>query len=227
MTNASHFDEVLPADRRNGATAQSPASRRCDFQYVKVGETLYFEGDESRYCYEIVSGTMKESNVLEDGRCHIIEFYSAGELIGLSEDDRRPYTAEAVTHCTLRRFPREDYLELVAASPERSQRLLQSLMRQLLRTQHQNLVLGRRTAGQRIAEFILRLCEEQRSTQTVKLAMTRQDIADHLGLTIETVCRILTEFKKCRLINMPSARTIIIKNKDMLEAFSNGRRSIQ
>jgi len=169
---------------------------------------------------------MKESNVLEDGRCHIIEFYQPGDLIGLSKKNQRPYTAEAVTPCTLKRYPREDYLELVAASPERSERLLQSLMRQLLRTQHQNLVLGRRSAGQRIAEFILRLSEEQEDPETVKLAMTRQDIADHLGLTIETVCRVLTDFKKCGLICMPSARSIIIQEKDVLEDYSNGRRPI-
>ena len=169
---------------------------------------------------------MKESNALEDGRCHIIEFYSPGELIGLSMQTQRTYTAEAVTHCTLKRFPRERYLELIAASPEKSQILVQSLMRQLHRTQHLNLVLGRRTAGQRIAEFLLRLNEEQKNTPSIKLAMTRQDIADHLGLTIETVCRALTEFKKCEFIRMPSARTVIIENQEILEEFSNGLRTL-
>lgn len=189
---------------------------------IKAGETLYVEGDEAPYCYQTLDGVIKEYNTLEDGRRQVADFYGANELFGICELDEHLHTAEAITNCTIRCYPRTSYLKAIADSPELTKQFLDTLMTRLHRSKERIIMLGRMSAAQRVAIFLIRLTEQQGTTDNVKVAMSRQDIADHLGLTIETVCRVLTNFKKKQLINMPSARIFSAPNMDALDDTAQG-----
>ncbi|MAW79515.1 MAG: transcriptional regulator [Parvularcula sp.] len=192
---------------------------------LKAGETLYVEGESADYCYEIVSGVIKEYNTLEDGRRQVAEFYSAVEMFGFSESEDQLHTAEAITPCTVRCYPREAFMKTVAASPALSASFLKTLMTRLHRARERMVMIGRMSAIQRVATFLLRLADDQEARANVHLAMSRQDIADHLGLTIETVCRTLTELKKQQIIVMESARIFTIADEASLEAVAMGSRA--
>lgn len=176
----------------------------------KAGETIYVESDDARYCYQLISGVAKEFNTLEDGRRQVADFYNTGDLFGLSETRAQLHTAEAITDCTLRCYPRDTFMQTIAASPELSKFFLDTLMSRLHRARERMIMIGRMTAIERVVSFLLRLKEDQNGAREITIAMSRQDIADHLGLTIETVCRTLTELKKQGVIAMPSARLFSI-----------------
>ena len=189
---------------------------------LKSGEVLYVEGDAAPYCYQLIDGVMKEYNTLEDGRRQVADFYGTGELFGISEMDVHLHTAEAITDCAVRCYPRDAYLKAIAAAPELSQQFLNTLMTRLHRARERMIMLGRMSAIQRVATFLLRLSAEQDTTKDIQFVMSRQDIADHLGLTIETVCRVLTDLKKRRIIEMQSARLFSAPDIDALDNMAHG-----
>lgn len=189
---------------------------------LSAGETLYVEGDPAPFCYQVVDGVMKEYNTLEDGRRQVADFYGLGELFGISEMDEHLHTAEAITDCAVRCYPRDAYLKAIAASPELSQQFLDTLMMRLHRARERIIMLGRMSAIQRVSTFLLRLSSEQDTTDDIRFVMSRQDIADHLGLTIETVCRVITELKKKRIIEMQSARLFSVPAVDALDDAAHG-----
>lgn len=185
---------------------------------LKAGETLYFEADSDDYCYQVVSGVVKEYNTLEDGRRQVADFYSEGDMFGLSEHCEQLHTAEALTASTIRCYPRAALMQAITATPSLSSSFLQTLMTRLHRTRERMVMIGRMTAMQRVASFLSRLADDQSVREDVQIVMSRQDIADHLGLTIETVCRALTALKREKIVSMKSARVFTIINEDALEA---------
>lgn len=196
---------------------------------LKAGETLYVEGESADYCYEIVAGVMKEYNTLEDGRRQVAEFYNPGDMFGFSEGADQLHTAEAITACTVRCYPSDAFMKTVSTSPALSASFLDTLMTRLHRARERMVMIGRMSAMQRVATFLLRLADDQNTTTSARLAqihlaMSRQDIADHLGLTIETVCRTLTELKKQEIVVMESARIFAIADLESLEAVAAGSR---
>lgn len=201
----------------------SPASAATgNVKRIKAGETLYVEGDSAPYCYQVASGVVKEYNTLEDGRRQVADFYGVGELFGIAEIDEHLHTAEAITDCAVRCYPRDAFLRSVSASPELSHRFLDTLMTRLHRARERMIMLGRMTAAQRVASFLLQIAGEQDRNGNVRLLMSRQDIADHLGLTIETVCRALTEMKRKGVVAFESARLFSIRDEDALEDIAHG-----
>ena len=117
---------------------------------------------------------------------------------------------------------RDNLLHAVAVSPELSHQFLDTLMTRLHHARERMIMLGRMSAMQRVAAFLIRLSSDQSASSNIRLAMSRQDIADHLGLTIETVCRALTELRKKGVIVMPSARVFSIPNGDILNDIAHG-----
>ena len=206
----------------NKSIGENELAANANIRRLKAGETLYVEGDGAPYCFQVVDGVMKEYNTLEDGRRQVADFYGIGELFGISELDEHLHTAEAITDCTIRCYPRDAYLKAIAESPALSEQFLDTLMTRLHRARERMIMLGRMSAIQRVAVFLQRLSLEQDTTDNIRFVMSRQDIADHLGLTIETVCRVLTEFKKKKVIEMPSARLFSIPNLEGLDTTAHG-----
>ena len=200
----------------NLAGVESNLADHAKLKRIKAGENLYVEGDEAFFCYQVVSGLVKEYATLEDGRRQVADFYGAGELFGVSELHEQIYTAEAIAESVVRIYPREAFLRSISSHPPLAYAFLDMLMTRLHRTRERVVVLGRMSAVQRVACFLIRLSTEQKTTHNIRFLMSRQDIADHLGLTIETVCRALTELKKKGVIAMPTARLFSIVDEASL-----------
>jgi CRP/FNR family transcriptional regulator len=169
-------------------------------------EMLFCEGDEADAVYVVLSGTVRCCKLLADGRRQIIGFYQAGQLLGLALGDHHSYSAEAVTLARLRRLGRAELESLLEERPALRRRLFSVAASELAAAQEQMLLLGRKTARERICTFLLaRLGGDGR---TIELPMSRSDIADYLGLTIETVSRTLSQLRSAGLIRMPGLNSL-------------------
>jgi CRP/FNR family transcriptional regulator len=175
-----------------------------DHRTLEARRTLFGSGEAADAVYTITSGTMRLYNDLADGRRQIIGFATAGDFLGLALPDVFGFTAESITGVTLCRFGKAQYLGLVARKPALLRRLHHVATHELTIAQDHMMVLGRRRAEERVAAFLLRWRERLAPLQgfgaTVPLPMGRQDIADHLGLTIETVSRIFARWMRERVI---------------------------
>ncbi len=193
-------------------------------QHKAPGETLFVEGDEADNIYEVVRGMLRLYKLLPDGRRLITGFLSAGNLLGLALEGVCVYTAEAVTEVTLCRYKRTAFERLIDEVPGFAKRLLTVTSHELRAAQDQMLLLGRKSATEKVASFLLLMAERlsDDGVGEVDIPMTRSDIADYLGLTIETVSRTLTRLKQDGLIALPTPARIEIRNRDQLEELAAG-----
>ena len=189
---------------------------------VRHNAALYREGDASDCVYGVVSGAIRTSRLLRDGRRQIVEFYLPGDLIGLDWQSEHGFTAEAITDATVISYPRGQLEALSEQTPAVCNLLLRLLARSLFTTQEHLVMLGRQTARERIAWLLLSIMRRTHSKCRVQLPMRRMDIADYLGLTIETVSRELSELKRRGYIDFVSCYEIVVKNGEMLHLFANG-----
>ena len=168
------------------------------------GQTLFGQGAVAHAVFNVVEGALRLTRLLPNGRRQVMGFALPGDFLGLAMPERHTVSAEALGPVEVCRFAREAFAALVEAKP----RLLESLHAragyELTLAQEQMLLLGRRTAEEKVAAFLLTLRERfarsGRRSVTVELPMGRQDMADHLGLTIETVSRMLTRLDRTRAI---------------------------
>ncbi len=181
------------------------------------GQTLFFEGDEADAFFDIVSGTMRCCRLISDGRRQIHRFAAAGAMLGVGCIRNYGYTAEAVTEVVARRH-RLAGLDTAMADASLRGRVLQALREELAATRTHMTLLGQMSAAERLATFILRLPADRDGD--IELPMTRSDIADYLGLTIETVSRKLHELEDLGFIELVSARRIRITDLNCVEAIS-------
>ena len=167
------------------------------------GEELFAEGDPADYFYKVVSGSIRTCKLLSDGRRQIDAFHLPGDIFGLEAGPEYRFTAEALGDATLVAFRRSRLAELTEADPAFANQVLASMMKCLGRAQDHMLLLGRKTAQEKIATFLLDMAKRISSDdEHLELPMQRSDIADHLGLTIETVSRTLTQFARQGLIRL-------------------------
>jgi CRP-like cAMP-binding protein len=165
---------------------------------VQHDRQIHGQGDEADFCYRILSGCVRTVKLMEDGRRQIGEFLMAGDLLGFDALEVYDFAAEAVSDVVLRRYPRR-MVEALAESNVALTRRLRDMTGISLRMAHSRLVLlGRKTASERIASFLLEMVERlpEARAHVLDLPIGRTDIADHLGLTIETVCRVLAHLRR-------------------------------
>ena len=173
---------------------------------------IYGEGDDADVFFKVVSGVVRTCKFLSDGRRQIDSFHVAGDVFGLEAGAKHGLCAEAVCDCTVISYRRRG-LEMLAANDESlSHQLFSFAMRSLARAQEHSLLLGRRSAIEKVAAFLVEWAEHAPESKVITLAMTRQDIADYLGLTMETVSRTLSQLERDALIELPTARQIRMKN---------------
>ena len=161
---------------------------------------------------------------MPDGRRQITGFATAGHLLGLAPEGLCVYTAEALTEVTLRRYKRAAVERLIDEVPGFARRMLAATSQELRAAQDQMLLLGRKSASEKVASFLVMIAEQQARSgeDELDLPMTRSDIADYLGLTIETVSRTLSKLKQAGLIALPTAVRIEILDRDRLEDMAAG-----
>lgn len=166
--------------------------------------TLFEQGDEANSLYTITSGTLRLHYDLPDGRRQIVGFAMPGDFLGLSLEPRFGITADALTPIQACRFDRHRFMALIERHPNMMRKMHEVASHELAIAQEHMVVLGRRRAEERVASFLLkwwhRLQRIQGNSPTVALPMGRQDIADHLGLTIETVSRTLARWMREKII---------------------------
>jgi CRP/FNR family transcriptional regulator, nitrogen fixation regulation protein len=181
-------------------------------------EEVYGEGDQADSWYKVVAGTVRIAKLLADGRRHIAEFCFSGDCFGLDNAAERLYSAEAVGDVVVMRFPRAATDRLIDENPQLARRVCDMTLRDLAHAQTRMLLLGRMTAPERVASFLLEVFDRRDAGRAVELPMSRTDIADYLGLTIETVCRVLSGFKRDGAIAIPTAHRIELRNRAALDA---------
>ena len=179
---------------------------------------IYAEGDRMDCWYKVVSGTVRVCKLLADGRRHIAEFCFSGDCFGIDNGSERLYSAEAVDDVIVMRFQRTATERLIDQNSALARLLRDTMLRDLANAHGRTLLLGRMTAPERVAAFLLEMFDRRGRTKALDLPMSRNDVADYLGLTIETVCRTLSAFKRDRVIAIPNPHRIELLDRDALEA---------
>ena len=186
------------------------------------GQTLFYDEDDAEYFFEIVSGTVRCCRLIQDGRRQIHRFAGAGELLGLSGQDSYNYSAEAVTDIVVRRHRLASLDSEMARDGALRRRVLQALRDELAATRTQMMLLGRMSATEKLSSFLLALAGRSAAPGAcIELPMTRSDIADYLGLTIETVSRKMNELHALGVIRLETATRVRITDCDRIEAIAD------
>jgi len=178
--------------------------------FVRNAE-IYGENEPAEYLYKLVSGTVRTSKILNDGRRQIGEFYMPGDIFGLEMGNDHSFSAEAITDAKVIVIKRSAVEALAKRDNDVARQLWATTGRELQRMQ-EHILLIIKSAQERVAGFLLEMAERIKSTTEVELPMSRQDIADYLGLTIETVSRTLTILENNSAIALPSSRRIVLRN---------------
>jgi CRP/FNR family nitrogen fixation transcriptional regulator len=184
---------------------------------VQEGREIFAEGDDTDLFYKVVSGVARVCKFLNDGRRQIESFHGVGEVFGLELSASRQLSAEAVSDCTLICYRRRSIEALAQKDETVIRQMLHYAMQNLAQAQNHSLLLGRRGAAEKVAAFLLDWSGRAKQDGMIHLAMTRQDIADYLGLTIETVSRSLSQFERDGVIALSNARQVRILDGDALE----------
>jgi CRP/FNR family transcriptional regulator len=185
------------------------------------GRTFVAEGDAATHLYNITSGVVRLSKLLPDGRRQIVGFLLPGDLLGLSSNETYAHSAEAITPVEVCRFSRRRLDEMLDEFPALHRRLLGIAASELGAAQAQMVLLGRKTARERIASFLLTLARRAGAvglaTEPLHLPMTRTDIGDYLGLTIETVSRGFSQLKAEGAIALPKPGEVRFLDRRLVE----------
>jgi CRP-like cAMP-binding protein len=181
---------------------------------------IYGENEPAEYLYEVVSGTVRTSKILNDGRRQVGGFYLPGDVFGLEPSTEHAYSAEAITEAKVLVIKRSALATLATRDNEVARELWSITARELQRAQD-HITLLVKTARERVAAFLLEMSERIKSTDGINLPMSRQDIADYLGLTIETVSRTLTSLECNAAIALPTSRRIVLRNRAALHRLNS------
>lgn len=195
-----------------------------DHRDFVAGETLAREGDPATQLFNITAGAVRVHKLLPDGRRQIVGFLFPGDFLGLATGERFAFSAEAITAGTACRFPRKAYRQLLREMPELEASLLDRTASDLRAAQEQMLLLGRKTAIERFASFLLDLSARDRRAggegKEIQLPMTRAEIADYLGLTTETVSRVTSRLKAKQVIRLLTLHSLRIEKPAELAALA-------
>jgi CRP/FNR family transcriptional regulator len=192
------------------------------------GQCFIDEGEPASCFFNVTAGTAKLFKLLPDGRRQITGFVGAGHFLGLAVSDIYAFSAEAIERVRYCKFQHARLRALLDDFPLMEKRLLEVAANELVAAQEQMLLLGRKTARERLASFVLMQSRQGmpcgHSRRRFTLPMTRSDIADYLGLTIETVSRTLTRLRVEGLIDFATHGVMVIRNPVSLEGIAGGLR---
>jgi CRP/FNR family nitrogen fixation transcriptional regulator len=204
------------------ATASSsPASTRDPFEAMNLmasqmtfgpNEEVFGESEPADYVYKVISGAVRTYKILSDGRRQIGAFYLPGDVFGLEAGKTHQLSAEAIGTAVVRVVRRSAVVSLAERDCGAARELWTFTARELRHVQQHMLLLAK-SAQQRVACFLLEMSERLAASDAVELPMPRQDIADYLGLTIETVSRTMSQLVSEAAIGLPSSRRIVLRNR--------------
>ena len=216
--------ELAPADHAVAHSGQLDAMVALEQIGVRLNfvrnQEIYAEGEGADCWYKVISGAVRICKLLADGRRYIAEFCFSGDCFGLDSATMRNFSAEAVSDAIVMRLPRKATEQLADRNPALARLLRETMLRDLMNAHGRMLMLGRMTAPERVAAFLLEMFDRRDATRNLSLPMSRNDIADYLGLTIETVCRLLSAFKREGAIAIPNAHQVELYDRAALEAIA-------
>lgn len=213
-SRSSEFNRIKPSAR----SGSLPETR------VQPGTHLYREGDRVTRVYQVNSGAVRLTRLLEDGRRQIIAFGFPGDVVGFPAAGRHHTDCEALTDVVLQPFPLAS-LEDGTADPLVHRRLLEATLREIAAMQDHFMMLGRKSAGEKVASFLSALAdrigtEDENGDTRFRLPMSRADIADFLGLTTETVSRTFSQLRRNGIIALDGVQTVVLLDADALSAMA-------
>jgi CRP/FNR family transcriptional regulator len=195
-------------------------------KHYSAGQTIISDEEQVDFFANVISGAIKLTKTLPDGRQQIVGLLFAPDFLGRAYSKNNPYTAEAATNVEVCTFPNVAFERLVGEYPGLQQRLFQHTLDELDAAREWMLLLGRKTAEEKVASFLFMLARRSLMTGCVhkntpgvaafELPLTRADMADYLGLTIETVSRQLTRLKTSNVIRLSTNRLIMVPDLDRL-----------
>jgi CRP/FNR family nitrogen fixation transcriptional regulator len=216
MTLAHPLSDARPT-RPSGALVDAIERLGARMRFARESE-IYAQDDETEMFYRVVRGVVRTSKLTCDGRRQVGDFYYEGDLLGLEPGPLHRYGAEALTECELQ-IVRRNAVRVYAGEAEVDRAILAATAHELDRLQEHVVLLGRRSARERVASFLLALAQRE-SAEAVDMPMGRQDMADYLGLTIETVSRMLTQLQGDAIVEFPATRRFQIRKWGALAAMT-------
>ncbi|MDR3518404.1 MAG: helix-turn-helix domain-containing protein [Azospirillaceae bacterium] len=193
---------------------------------IQSSQTIFSEGELAENLFNVTAGTVKLYKLLPDGRRQITGFLVVGDFLGLAMNESYAYSAESVTVTSLCRFPRRKLESLLDEFPRLQRRLFSMASNELAAAQDQMLLLGRKTAREKICSFLLMLARwaarRGHKDNPVHVPMSRADIADYLGLTTETVSRTFTQLKISGAISLQDGNRILLVDHAQIVDMAEG-----
>jgi CRP/FNR family nitrogen fixation transcriptional regulator len=199
--------------------ACAPEVLGTSFNYSR-DEEIYGEGEDAQYVYKIVTGAVRTSKIMRDGRRQIGRFYVPGEFFGLEFGEQHHLSAEAVADSKILLFTRRQIEALAQRNMDAARQMWLMTAGHLRHAEDHLLLLGRKTALERLAAFLIEMDQRHGNCGFFELPMSRRDIADYLGLTLETVSRGFSELQKQRALELSGARHVVLRNRAILNAMS-------
>jgi CRP/FNR family nitrogen fixation transcriptional regulator len=184
-------------------------------------EEIYGEDEPSEFIYLVKTGAVRTYKLLNDGRRQIGAFHLPGDIFGLEVGNQHRFTAEAISDSTVLVVKRSTLVSLATRKAELAGQLWALTAQELVHVQDLMLTLGRKNAQERVAAFLLEMAGRVPAGAAIELPMSRQDIADYLGLTIETVSRTLTQLENAAAIALQSSRRIVLRNRGALNRLND------
>ena len=176
---------------------------------------VYGEDEPAEYLYQVISGGVRTYRMLDDGRRQVLAFYLPGDIFGVEAGDVHLSSAEAISESQVLVAKRSSVLARAEREKQFSRQLWDLMVRELQHVQQHSFVLIK-SAEERVAGFLLEMAGRSSGGASIELPMSRQDIADYLGLTIETVSRTFTQFVQSGLISLETSRRIQFRNRAAL-----------
>jgi CRP-like cAMP-binding protein len=187
---------------------------------ARPGTEIYGEGDSATSWYRVQAGVLRTCKLLSDGRRQVEDFLFPGDFFGLETRGEHSFAAEAITSATVVRFSRPRLTAAAANDSRLAARLLDVTLEQLGKVHGRLMLLGRKTAEEKLATFLLEMLDRSTDREAIDLSMSRTDIADYLGLTIETVSRTFSALKRDGVIALSNAQHVVVLDRDTLEEMS-------
>lgn len=178
-------------------------------------EEIFGEGEPAEYLYKVVSGAVRVFKILDDGRRQISGFHLPGDFFGFEVANDHSASCEAICNATVLVMKRSTVTGLAKRDSSLARKLWEITAGELARAQ-EHIVLLIRSAEERVGSFLTEIAARTHATQEIDLPMCRQDIADHLGLTIETVSRTMTQFETAGIIALPTSRHVVLRKRAAL-----------
>ena len=184
---------------------------------VARGAELYGEGEKADCWYQVRSGMLRTYKLLSDGRRQIDAFLMPGDFLGFEGLSEHSFAADAITKATVVRYSRGRIDTLARENARFGAHLLQITLKRLSEAHDHLMLLGRKTAEEKIVSFLLDQLDRAEERDIIELPMSRGDIADYLGLTIETVSRTLSALKQEGMIELPNVHQILVLDREALQ----------